>query len=246
MTPTVADAPRQARNGRTARRSRPHSATVEKLFGSWNAGLRAAGLRPNAEPDKWTPATVLEALRGLEQELGRQPTTRDLQRPPAGYPNRAIVRRKLGSWGAACRRLGWSCEQRVIATDEQMISALKDAGRELGAEFTHQDYKQISAARGWPSANAITARFGSWNEPRQLAGLSVSRRLERGWRPEQLARALRAAARRIGRTPLARDWDDLAPEYGWPSSATVMRRLGSGSWVAAIDAAGLQPGPTRA
>jgi hypothetical protein len=55
----------------TARRSRPHSATVEKLFGSWNAGLRAAGLRPNAEPDKWTPATVLEALRRLEQELGR-------------------------------------------------------------------------------------------------------------------------------------------------------------------------------
>jgi len=230
----------------TARRSRPHSATVEKLFGSWNAGLRAAGLRPNAEPNKWTPATVLEALRGLEQELGRQPTTRDLQRPPAGYPSRAIVRRKLGSWGAARRRLGWSCEQRVIATDEQMISALKDAGRELGAEFTHQDYKQISAARGWPSANAITARFGSWNEPRQLAGLRVSRRLERGWRPEQLARALRAAARRIGRTPLARDWDALAPEYGWPSSATVMRRLGSGSWVAAIDAAGLQRGPTRA
>ena len=231
----------------TARRSRPHSATVEKLFGSWNAGLRAAGLQPNAEPDKWTPATVLEALRGLEHELGRQPTTRDLQRPRAGYPNRAVVRRKLGSWAAACRRLGWSCEQRVIATDEQMISALKDAGRELGAEFTHQDYKQISGARGWPSANAITARFGSWNEPRQLAGLPVSRRLERGWRPEQLARALRAAARRIGRTPLARDWDDIAPEYGWPSSATVTRRLGSGSWLAAIDAAGLQrdrPAPT--
>ena len=230
----------------TARRSRPHAGTVEKLFGSWNAGLRAAGLEPNAEPDKWTPATVLEALRGLERELGRQPTTRDLGRPPAGYPNRAIVRRKLGSWSAACRQLGWSCEQRVIATDEQMISALQAAGRELGADFTHEEYKAISAARGWPSANAITTRFGSWNEPRQLAGLPVSRRLERGWAPEQLARALRAAARRIGRTPFAREWDDLAPEYGWPSSATVVRRLGSGSWVAATDAAGLQPRPTRA
>jgi Homing endonuclease associated repeat len=228
-----------------ARRSRPHSATVEKLFGSWNAGLRAAGLRPNVERDKWTAAIVLEALRGLAQELGRQPTTRDLHRPPAGYPNRAIVRRKLGSWSAACRQLGWSCEQRVIATDEQMISALQTAGRELGAEFTHEDYKQVSGARGWPSANAITARFGSWNEPRQLAGLPVSRRLERGWAPEQLARALRAAARRIGRTPLAREWDDLASEYGWPSSATVMRRLGSGSWVAAIEAAGLTRRHTR-
>ena len=159
---------------------------------------------------------MLEALRGLERELGRQPTTRDLGRPPAGYPNRAIVRRKLGSWSVACRQLGWSCEQRVIATDQQMIRALQAAGRELGADFTHEEYKQISGPRGWPSANAITARFGSWNEPRQLAGLPVSRR------------------------------DDLAPEYGWPSSATVTRRLGSGSWVAAIDAAGLQPRPTRA
>jgi len=103
------------------------------------------------------------------------------------------------------------------------------------------------SVNSWPSANAITARFGSWNEPRQLAGLPVSRRLERGWGREQLVRALRAAARRIGRTPFAREWDDLAPEYGWPSSATVTRRLGSGSWLAAIDAAGLQrdpPAPT--
>jgi hypothetical protein len=230
----------------TSRRTRPHSGTVEKLFGSWNAGLRAAGLEPNHERDKWTPASVFDALRRLERELGRQPTSADLQRPRAGYPNGAIVRRKLGSWGAACRRLGWSFERRVLATDEEMIGALQAAGRELGADFTHGDYKAISGTRGWPSANAITARFGSWNEPRRLAGLPVSRRLERGWESEQLARALRAAARRIGRTPHARDWDDLAREQAWPSSATVARRLGSGSWTAAIEAAGLQRRPARA
>jgi hypothetical protein len=134
----------------------------------------------------------------------------------------------------------------VIATDGEMIGALRAAGRELGADFTHEDYKAVSGARGWPSANAITARFGSWNEPRRLAGLPVSRRLERGWEPEQLARALRAAARRIGRTPLARDWDELAREQAWPSSATVARRLGSGSWTAAIEAAGLQRRPAGA
>ena len=200
----------------------------------------------HSEPDKWTPASVLGALRRLERQLGRQPTSGDLERRPAEYPNRAIVKRKLGSWGAACRQLGWSCEQRVIATDAEMITALQAAGGELGADFTHEDYKAISGARGWPSANAITARFGSWNEARRRAGLPVSRRLERGWEPEQLARAVRAAARRIGRTPLASDWDKLAREYGWPSSATVIRRLGSGSWVAAIEAARLQRRSARA
>jgi hypothetical protein len=175
----------------TAGRARPQAGTAEKLFGSWNAALRAAGLEVNTERDKWSPASVLAALVALERELGRQPTSADLQRPPAGYPNAAIVKRKLGSWGAACRELGWSCEQRVVATDEEMIEALAAAGRELGVDFTHEEYKAISGARGWPSANAITARFGSWNAARQRAGLPVSRRLERGWEPEQLTRALR-------------------------------------------------------
>ena len=230
----------------TARRTRPQSGTVEALFGSWNAGLRAAGLGLNHERDKWSRGTVLAALVKFERELGRQPTSDDLRRAPDGYPNTAIVKRKRGSWGAACRELGWNCEPRVIATDEEMIEALQAAGRELGADFTHDEYKAISRTRGWPSANAITARFGSWNEPRERAGLPVSRWLETGWEPEQLARALRAAARRIGRTPLARDWDQLACENGWPSSATVMRRLGGGSWVAVIEAASLDRRTARA
>jgi len=116
-----------------------------------------------------------------------------------------------------------------MASEEEMIGALQAAGRELGVDFTHGDYKAVSGARGWPSASAISARFGSWNESRERAGLPVSRRLERGWEPDELVRAVRAAARRIGRSPSARDWDELARENGWPSSATVMRRLGSGS-----------------
>lgn len=237
-----------ARRGRTpvredwskATRSRPNAATVAKSFGSWNAGLRAAGLEPNVERDKWTDVTVLKALRELERGLGRQPTSSDVTRPPAGYPNNAVIRRKLGSWGAACRALGWHAEPRVISDDHEMLDALKAAASELGATFPHQRYKAISAARGWPSANAITARFGSWNAARESAGLAVPRPQRRDWSAEQLARALRSTARRLGRTPMAKDWDRLAPSFGWPNSATVMRRLGDGSWVQAIDAAGLE------
>ena len=217
-----------ARRGRTpvredwskATRSRPNAATVAKFFGSWNAGLRAAGLEPNVERDKWTEVTVLKALRELERELGRQPTSSDVTRPPGGYPNNAVIKRKLGSWGAACRALGWHAEPRVISDDHEMLDALKAAAAELGATFPHQRYKAISAARGWPSANAITARFGSWNAARESAGLPVPRPQRRDWSAEQLARALRSAARRLGRTPMAKDWDRLAPDFGWPHSAT--------------------------
>jgi len=229
-----------------ATRSRPNAGTVEKLFGSWNAGLRAAGLEPKAQPGRWTNPSVLEALRRFECELGRQPTSGDLERPPAGYPNKAVISRKLGSWGAACRELGWHAEPRVISSEEQMLDALRDAATELGAEFAHEQYKVISTARGWPSANAITARFGSWNRAREMAGLPVVRPLQRGWTREELIRALRAAARRLGGTPMARDWNRLAAELGWPHSATVARRLGAGSWGRAIDEAGLARRPRSA
>ena len=236
-----------ARRGRTpvrhewskAARRRPSASTVAALFGSWNAGLRAAGLDPNAERDKWTKPTVLEALRRLERKLGRQPTSSDLQRPPVGYPNTAVITRKFGSWRVACRELGWHVEPRMIASDEQMLNALRAAAAELGAGFGHEEFKAISAARGWPSANAITARFGSWNQAREMAGLPVVRPLERGWTRAQLIRALRAAARRLGRTPMARDWNGMAAQLGWPHSATVIRRVGGGSWERAIEEAGL-------
>jgi hypothetical protein len=222
-----------------ATRTRPNASTVATLFGSWNAGLRAAGLDPNAERDKWTKPTVLEALRRLERKLGRQPRSGDLQRAPVGYPNTAVITRKFGSWGAACRELGWRVEPRLIASDQHMLDALRTAAVELGAEFACEEYKAISTARGWPSANAIVARFGSWNRAREMAGLPVVRPLQRGWTREQLIRALRAAARRLGRTPMARDWNGLAAEFGWPHSATVIRRVGGGSWERAIDEAGL-------
>jgi Homing endonuclease associated repeat len=138
----------------------------------------------------------------------------DLERPPAGYPNKAVINRKLGSWGAACRELGWHAEPRVISSDEQMLHALRAAAAELGAEFAHEEYKAISTSRGWPSANAITARFAAWNRAREMAGLPVVRPQQRGWTHEQLIRALRATARRIGGTPMAQDWNRLAAELG--------------------------------
>ena len=104
---------------------------------------------------------MLEALHEVEHELGRQPTSRDLTRPPAGYPNTAVIKRKLGSWGAACRELGWRAQPRVRASDQQMLDALEVAAVQLGVGFSHEQYKAVASSRGWPSANAITARLAT-------------------------------------------------------------------------------------
>jgi len=93
---------------------RPTVGIVRQHWGSWNVGLRAAGLEVNHETDKWTRETVLHALRCLERELGRPPNSGELYRSPgSGYPTATIVSRKLGSWANACRELGWPLAPRV-------------------------------------------------------------------------------------------------------------------------------------
>lgn len=215
------------------------------LFASWNNGLRAAGLQVNKDPGKWTPESVREALARLERELGRQPAWQDVRDAPVGYPGGAAIRRTFGSWATAARQLGWHVKQHRRCTDEEMIGAVRSAAAELGEGFALERYKDISSTRGWPSATAITARFGSWNAARDAAGIQI-RRQERGWSAERLAVDVRALARRLGRTPMAHEWDQAARQHSWPHSATVARRLGHGSWEQAINAAGLEPRPRGA
>jgi len=130
----------------------------------------------------------------------------------------------------------------VDLPDARYTTSSETTAAELGTAFALEDYKAVSSDRGWPSANAITARFGSWNRARDMAGLPL-RPQQRGWTRDQLTRALHAAARRLGRTPIAQDWNQLAGELGWPHSATVARRLGYGSWERAIERAGLSRRP---
>ena len=76
----------------------------------------------------------------------RQVAARLATKPPGGYPNNAMIKRKLGSWLAACRAIGWRSEPRAISDDQQMLDALHAAAAELGPVFPHQRYKAISAA----------------------------------------------------------------------------------------------------
>jgi hypothetical protein len=218
---------------------RPQVGIVEKLFGSWNAGLQAAGLEVSHDPARWTRETVLTALRRRERELGRPPTSGELEHHPGSdYPSTAIVRRTLGSWNDACRELGWEFPEGGRRGDDEMLAALRTASWELGDKLTRADFAELARERGWPSAGAAKKRFGSWNAAKRACGLPAPGRVA-VWSEAELVAALVAARREFGRPPTWKEYKALAGERGWPSATVLSGRYGG--WDAMLRVAGLTP-----
>src|SRR5947209_9411076 len=71
-----------------------HPQTVIDHFGTWNAAKRAAGLMPRRNA---TRQELLEQLRRLGAELGRTPTTQDIQERRASMPSPSLYWHTFGS-----------------------------------------------------------------------------------------------------------------------------------------------------
>lgn len=151
-----------------AREARPGFGTVVRLFGSWNVALEASGLPVNLRYGHWTRERILDALRQLEQELGRPPVATELNPPPdPAYPPAAVVARTFGSWRAAARELGWP--QRPRRPDTAIQVSLREAICEFGQLPSRARWQQLAPARDWPSAYAVARQFGSWGAVREAA-----------------------------------------------------------------------------
>ncbi len=143
-----------------------HPQTVVEHFGTWNDAKRAAGLVPRrfASRDE-----LLEQLRGLGRELGRTPTSRDLDAHRGRVPSKSLVWNTFGSLAAALQEAGFDVpigEQRLErALTEGATLALaigrlprftdwRDA-RVEGAQLTlteWQVYRMFEPRRGaWPA-----------------------------------------------------------------------------------------------
>ncbi len=230
---------------REAAPGRPRIGIVEKRFGSWNAGLRAAGLEPSHDPARWTRETVLVALRQREQELGRAPTSSELaHRAGAGCPSTAIVRRRFGSWSDACRELGWDVPASRRRSDDEMLAALRAASSELGDALTQATFAELALQRRWPSAGAVKKRFGTWAAAKRASGLPARTRVA-VWGEGEIIAALRAARHELGRAPTRKEYKALASERGWPSATVLAGRYGRWDGVLRAADLALPPAWTR-
>lgn len=113
-----------------------------RRFGTWQAALDRAGLKPCGTGRRYTDAQCLENLRVLWVEYGRQPRECELRRDPSTVSLAAYVRR-WGSWRGALQAF----VDQVNATPGDPLLALTRPWAERVAER--------QAARAAPTAGAI-------------------------------------------------------------------------------------------
>ncbi len=104
-------------------------------------------------------------------------------------------------------------------TDEQILAELRACAERLGRSPTMREFGADAGTTVHPQT--VIEHFGSWNRAKRLAGL-VPRRFAT---KEELLGQLRELGERLGRTPTAKDLDEL--RGAMPSKSLYWHTFGS-------------------
>jgi hypothetical protein len=141
-----------------------HPQTVVDHFGSWNAAKREAGQMPRRRA---TREELLEALRALGQELGRRPSTKDVEQARGRVPSRGVYAKAFGSMREALRLAGFDAPSR----DERISHSIDHGAAFLlrtGRLPSFRDWERIRGGRtdvmtAWQLYRAFEQLGGAWS-----------------------------------------------------------------------------------
>ena len=141
-----------------------HPQTVVDHFGSWNAAKREAGLMPRRRA---TRDELINALRSLGEELGRRPTTRDIENARGRVPSRGVYAKAFGSMREALRLAGFDAPSR----DERLTRSIEHGAAFLlrtGRLPSFRDWERIRGDRedvmtAWQLYRTFERLGGAWS-----------------------------------------------------------------------------------
>lgn len=85
----------------------PAAATVVERFGSFAAGIAAAGEAANPRQPRWNRDLIVERVKAWVEIHGRPPTTSDWNAAESEWPSDSTCYYHFGSFGAAIRAAGF-------------------------------------------------------------------------------------------------------------------------------------------
>jgi hypothetical protein len=141
-----------------------HPQTVIEHFGTWNAAKRAAGLLPRRFV---TREELVAVLRQLGDELGRQPTARDLDERRGSMPSKSLYWHTFGSLSSALAEAGFD-----VAVGEERLERAIAQGAALARRIRRlpKFADWVEARKGatepmlteWQVYRLFEARRGAW------------------------------------------------------------------------------------
>lgn len=143
------------------------ASTIESVFGSWNAGLEAAGITPVRK--RLSTDELIVELERLASTLGRTPRMCDMRE--VGRYSRSVYRRRFGSWNDALAAAGLEPNSRNNLSSEQLLQELERVASTLGEPPTKDEFDRTGR---FCSATYVN-RFGSWNAALEAVGCKPSR-----------------------------------------------------------------------
>lgn len=200
-------------------------ATYWRYFESWAEAVRQAGYEPALERDI-SDEDLISALQQFAGEFDGSPTLEEMD-DYGPYSGSTYVRRFDG-WTAALEEAELEPNAHYNTSDKELLDEL----RRLDGEHSEVTTK-VMTEKGKYGVGTYTRRFGSWNEA--LIGVGLQPVHERNIPKEDLIPALTNLAERLGRTPTAREMNELG-KYTVPPFRDTF-----GSWNAALQTAGFDP-----
>jgi hypothetical protein len=141
-----------------------HPQTVVERFGSWNAAKRRAGLVPRRFA---TREDLLGLLRELGEELGRVPTSKDIEARRGRMPSKSLYWHTFGSLTAALREAGYDVPvgderlERAIAQGAELARELRRLPR--FADWAEARRQNPAMLTEWQVYRALGAGRGAWS-----------------------------------------------------------------------------------
>jgi mannose/cellobiose epimerase-like protein (N-acyl-D-glucosamine 2-epimerase family) len=132
---------------------------VTELFGSFGAGLEAAGMTPNRR--RWRRDQIIDAIRAFAEEHGRPPRAADWQRATTENPHTWTVAHTFGSWPDALRAAGL-VPPKLIWDRDGITDAIRAFTKAHGRPPTTADWRRRDPDGRWPNVETVARHFGSW------------------------------------------------------------------------------------
>jgi hypothetical protein len=133
-----------------------HPQTVIQHFGSWNEAKRQAGLVPRRFA---RPEDLVRLLRELGDELGRQPTAKDLDEHRSSMPSKSLYWHTFGSLKNALREAGFD-----VPVGEERLERAVEQGAALARKL-----RRLPKFADWAAARRADSKLMSeWQVYRML------------------------------------------------------------------------------